>query len=618
MTNFKPYVFKPDDAMRFAREQGISYKVVNNNLVFRECPYCKSKKDKDTFAISLDTGKFQCFRNSCGVKGNMITLSKDFDFSLGVNVDNYYKIPKKQYRKYAKHNKPFEPFEITLKYLGSRKISEEVIRKYQITGDKQNPNNIVFPFIDTDGCVSFIKYRNAYYKKGDKYKEWSVKDCKPILFGMYQCNFQNPTLVITEGQIDSLSVATAGIENAVSVPTGARGFTWVPFCWDFMHKFREIIVFGDLENGSMSLLSEIKSRFRHHSIRYVKSDDYMDCKDANEILCKYGIEQVQKCVREAVSVPIAHIKNLADVEDIDIYKWEKLPTGINELDRMLYGGLPFGGVTIIGGKAGNGKSTLASQILLSALEFNYKVFAYSGELSEQLFKAWLMMQTAGNRTFEYQNAWGDKGYTISKANKQIISEWYRDKIYIYSNDDLADEEEDVGLVKTCEEVICKLGVRVLLIDNLMTALDLDENKGNGKFEKQEKFVKKLQRLAKSFNVLILLVAHKKKANNFGNDEIDSISGSADIVNLGMAMLTYDRVANNDDFEYTEENDRVLRLIKSRIAGKIYTKGWLTHFNERGKHIYGKGDEEIRTYSCFKDDFENQGFVESEETDNPFI
>ncbi|MFR5790588.1 MAG: hypothetical protein ACLUFA_09425 [[Clostridium] leptum] len=58
------------------------------------------------------------------------------------------------------------------------------------------------------------------------------KDTKPILFGMKQC-VDFGTLVITEGQIDSLTLADCGIKNAASV-TGALGFTWLENCWDWI------------------------------------------------------------------------------------------------------------------------------------------------------------------------------------------------------------------------------------------------------------------------------------------------------------------------------------------------------------------------------------------------
>ena len=68
--------------------------------------------------------------------------------------------------------------------------------------------------------MQFVKYRKTDFDKArDKNKEWCEAGTRPILFGMKQCvDFE--TLVITEGQIDSLSVSEAGVKNAVSVPTG--------------------------------------------------------------------------------------------------------------------------------------------------------------------------------------------------------------------------------------------------------------------------------------------------------------------------------------------------------------------------------------------------------------
>ena len=52
-------------------------------------------------------------------------------------------------------------------------------------------------------------------------------------------------IIITEGQIDCLSVAEAGYQNVVSVPNGAKGFTWYDHCSAWLDKFEEVIVFGD-------------------------------------------------------------------------------------------------------------------------------------------------------------------------------------------------------------------------------------------------------------------------------------------------------------------------------------------------------------------------------------
>ena len=149
-----------------------------------------------------------------------------------------------------------------IQYMESRGISKEVCQKYEITSRKDDKNIIAFPFYDDKGNLRFIKYRNTEYKKGDKgSKEWCERDCMPILFGMNHCE-AGGQLIITEGQIDSLSVAEAGCINAVSVPLGMNATTWVPHCYDWVHRFNEIVVFGDCENDRITLVDIITSRFK--------------------------------------------------------------------------------------------------------------------------------------------------------------------------------------------------------------------------------------------------------------------------------------------------------------------------------------------------------------------
>lgn len=592
---YSPYEFKEQDAFDFARHVHAETNVRNGELFFKICPYCNPKPTRDnvkSFSINLTTGRFKCFRASCGVQGNMITLAKDFDFSLGNEVDEYYQ-PKKQYRKFKKQERPIEPKPEAVQYLESRGISEEVAKEYEITVQTDKPNILVFPFYDEKGILQFVKYRKTDYdKEKDKNKEWCEVNCKPILFGMKQCK-DFSRLVITEGQVDSLSVATVGISNAVSVPTGAKGFTWVPYCWNWINQFEEIVVFGDFEKGHITLLDELSRRFKI-TVKHVREEDYKDCKDANEILKKYGKEQVRTCVENAVIVPMKQLIQLSDVEDIDIFKIPKLRAGIKQVDRLLYGGLPLGGVVLISGKPGEGKSTLASQILVNAIFQDYKCFSYSGELPNYMFKSWIDFQIAGGRhIIEYQNQWGDTNYSISKTNKQMISDWYRGKCFLYDNS-IIDGDEKESLANVVENAIMQYGIQVVLLDNLMTAIDLESTFGSDKYERQSLFVKKLARIALKHNALILLVAHKRK-NNFSTNENDEISGSGDISNLATITIAYEK--NNE----IEQSQRLCKVSKNRLFGKTETKGYILDYDDKSKRIYGQGDDLYVDYGWNKND-----------------
>ena len=582
------YEFNPEDAFRFARHVNATTYQKGDELYFKECCYChgRGKDNQKTFSINLKTGQFKCFRASCGAHGNMVTLSKDFDFSLGEQVDAYYRRPKKRYRTFAKRTEPIVPKPKAIEYLASRGISEETAKRYQVTISPDKENVLCFTFFDEDGKPTFIKYRKTDFVKGkDTAKEWCEANCKPILYGMELCNTDNPRLALTEGELDTLSLAEAGIENPVSVPTGAKGFTWLPFCWDFLHKFKSIVIFGDYEKGKISLLDELKDRLEL-TVYHVREDAYKDCKDANELLMKYGKDAVKEAVETAVPMPVKRVVEMADVEDINIYEVEKLPTGITSLDRLLYGGLPFGGVEIVTGIRGEGKSILVSQFAVAALQNGYSCLLYSGELTKASAKAWMHFQIAGSRHIaEGKNQWGDPIYYISKTNNMLISEWYRGRLFVYDSesDDIEDEEE--SLVKTVREVIMRNGVRVVILDNLMTAIDLEPVKGDDKYERQSKFVKKLARLGRKFNALIILVAHKRKTGAIAEiDENDAVSGSADITNLALVTLSYCK-----DKEL-EPNQRLLKVSKNRLFGRVCPQGWVMSYDEKSRRIFKQGDD----------------------------
>ena len=609
------YQFKRQDAIDFAMHVHQSTRIRGDEQELFLCPYCRggSNKDKYTFSINLKTGLFKCLRSGCGQQGSMWRLAQDFDFKLSDEFSRYY-AKKPQYRTLAQPKAKLVPKPKAIEYLSSRGISEDTAKAYQVTVLNDREDVLVFPVFDEHGTMVNVKYRNTGYVKGEKNgsKEWFESGCKPYLYGIQAFNGDFGTCILCEGQLDSMSVYEAGIENAFSVLGGKGSFTWFPACYDFISQFKEVIIFGDYENGQITLLDDMKMRL-DCKVRHIREADYKDCKDANDILRKYGKEYLKEVVENAVCVPVRQVMRLADVKPVDMFKVEKVATGFKQLDRLLYGGLPFGTMALVSGKSGVGKSNLASQILVHALSQGYRCFAYSGELPKTLFRAWMDFQVAGTQhVTAYQNKWGEENFTISQANLQLIDNWYGDNMYIYDTEDMVGEETK-SLFEVIISVIRQYGVRVILIDNLMTAM-ASNTPGNDKYERQSEFVKELVALAKKWRVLIILVAHKRK-NSFSDFADDDVSGSSDTANLSATIIHYDKGTKDDE---CSEDERILRLTKNRVFGKTNNKGWICAFDARCKRIFMDNETINREYSAFpQTTVTNDGFIDVEQVELPW-
>ena len=574
------YDFKSKDVFDFASFIGADTRQKGNELFFKYCPQCHGGgDDKDTFSVNLQTGAFKCFRASCDYHGHFVELARDFG----------YKLDDEQERKYRRLPQPkIESKPKAIEYLESRGISAEVAKRYKITTQTHNENVLVFPFYDDQNVLQFVKYRKTNFdKRFDKNKEWCEAETMPILFGMAQCE-DFTRLVITEGQLDSLSLATCGIKNAVSVPTGALGFTWLANCWDWINKFQEVVVFGDYEKGKITLIETLEKRLQM-KVKCVRPQDYLCEKDANDILRKYGKEAIIRAVEGAELRDVKYVKRLATVEAVNLRDLPKIRTGIRPLDRVC-GGLLRGHVVLLSGKRGEGKSTFMSQLVAEAIEQDNAVFVYSGELPNYHFKNWLDLQIAGaNHICTVTNDYGDKEYYLTDGCVKKINAWYYDKAFIFDNSSVSDDEYE-GLIKVMVDAICRYDIKLVCIDNLMTAMDGDPN--TDIYRQQSAFVKKLEKLTQQYDVAIILVAHPKKSNAaFDND---TVSGSSDITNAVSFVFNYQRADDGD------ECDSYLMVTKNRMNGKLMTgdNAIPLYYSEKSKRISANPNE-VKEYGCFK-------------------
>lgn len=450
------------------------FRIRNGQVVADRCPFCGGGEsgDADTFAIGLHNGAFLCLRGKCGRKGSFRELCEFFGERSTDNI-SFQTFTKQQNRAYDKPDVELLPLsEEIVTYFARRRISSETLTDWHIAMDGKG--NIVFPFY-REGELTYVKFRNPNRKKDDKKipKEWSVENTEPIVFGMDMVSFNKP-LVITEGEIDALSVYESGWHNVISVPCGCKNLEWVTLCWDWLEKFNQIILFGDNDDPGIAMVSTLSKRLgedrcmlpaQYPELKFNGKDYNRLCKDANEILIAYGGEYLYSMIEACEPVPIKGVINLADVQFVDPSTVPRIFTRIPALDNAI-GGLGESSVTVMTGKRGEGKSTLNGSLLLNAIQQGYSVCAYSGELSAQKFLEWTLLQATESKYIGVttDQRTGKLYTTVSKEIQDRIKKWIDGKFFLYDNAYIGEENQQEAILKVFDICARRYGCKLFLVD----------------------------------------------------------------------------------------------------------------------------------------------------------
>lgn len=258
-----------------------------------------------------------------------------------------------------------------------------------------------------------------------------------------------------------------------------------------------------------------------------------------------------------------NIITLDKIEMTNIYEAEKIKTGFREIDDKILG-IVTGSLVVTTGYNGNGKSTLTNQMCIAeSLSQGYNVFAYSPELTNCNFKSWLYATIANSEHFNEKYSYGEKHKDLSEEGNELIDQWIKDKLYVYSNHNSTSSGEQ--LLRDMNKLARSKNVRVFIIDNLMK-IDLEGSYQN-EYMAQRIFVNKLKQFARKYNAVVHLVAHPKKPKE-GSKKISKfdIAGSGDITNLADYVFSISRVTSEDKAKEPDLKDCVIKMMKDRPKG----------------------------------------------------
>lgn len=214
-------------------------------------------------------------------------------------------------------------------------------------------------------CVAFPyrrggKVYSAKFRTTDRKDFRSTQGVSRGMYGEDNLAAESGPVVITEGEIDALSVMQAGYMRAVSLPDGWNEDGGKRDCLIAieadLRKAPWVIAAGDNDEAGASFPRTLANILTGHDVRYVTWPE--GCKDANDVLVKLGENALAGCLLDAKRVDPegGFITGISDLPPMP--RRRVLRTGVESLDRVL--AFEVGAMSVGTGTPGSGKSTLTT------------------------------------------------------------------------------------------------------------------------------------------------------------------------------------------------------------------------------------------------------------------
>ena len=188
----------------------------------------------------------------------------------------------------------------------------------------------------------------------------------------------------------------------------------------------------------------------------------------------------------------------------------RIKTDINELDRVLGGGIVKGSLVLVGGDPGIGKSTILLQMCRKLIDKSVEVLYVSGEES----------------------------LSQIKMRAERIGSFDKDMLLLCDND-----------MDNISAAIQKSDVEVVIIDSIQTMLVDEIGSAPGTITQVREVTSRLMQLAKQNNVAVFIVGHVTKEG--------TVAGPRTLEHMVDSVLYFEGDRNN--------GFRILRGVKNRFG-----------------------------------------------------
>ena len=347
-------------------------------------------------------------------------------------------------------------------------ITNATLLKYEVFQLEENgkPTYVaVYPYYDLEGNLHGVKYRDFLAEQRDgKHHKWFHGSFHSF-FGTRNRNTMSDTLIICEGESDTMACSQVfihetcvGVSGANSMEKALRAAaTWI-------RSFKRIYVCMDNDNAGKEALAvamELLPKWRTFA---------MVLPPKRKDICECTVQELKQAFASATNLTSTDIITGTSLVS-DFYKWKNamgsntgITTGFDGIDRMLGGGgIQIGEFMLLVAHTGRGKSTLGCNIAYNMICNGVKCLWVGTEmLPNQMLIKFIERHTG----YPYRDEFGQ--VSIAAQREKDALDFISANMTFYNN--LLGEAEKV--IEACVNAVMTNGVEVIFIDVLQ---DIDIN-----------------------------------------------------------------------------------------------------------------------------------------------
>ena len=547
---------------------GIDVGVKTTGEAQTTCPQCSSLRKKSSdkcLSINLDKSVWHC--HHCNWQGGLGSEGPIYSHRVQCKAIK----PRGSYKKSCEDLSDLTGHQ--LEFFKKRGISNFTLQKMyvkngQLWCGKENPsvNFIAFQYIKNNMRVN-TKYRDSNKnmrqdKNGEKcFYNWDrIKDADDIF--------------ITEGEMDALTLFECGFESATSVPDGAPAPTnndlsnkfsfLTDDFFDLCDKAKRIFLVTDKDVNGLFLESELRRRIDIDYSKCLQVSYPDDCKDINEVLVKYGEDEVNNIIDSAKPFPVDGVHTFGEFRDeiINYYNngIEKgTSTGWVKMDEYLT--LQSGKLNILTGIPNSGKSEWLDALIINTIGSNGWKWAI---FSPENMPPHLHFQKYAEKMIGKSMMFGDR-ISINELDAAIrVADDHIDLI-------IPDEDNRTldCILKAIRESVRRKGIKGFVIDPWNEI----DHKFSGMTETDyiSDTLGKIRRFARKNKLSAWIVAHPQKLQRDKNGQypvpsLYDISGGAHWNNKAdNGIVVWRKFTEDQKKSYTEI---FIKKVRFKTCGKI--------------------------------------------------